>query len=150
MTKFYGILSYFFLITVVGSALSYIRIDPIKSRFFLIFSILTGIPFLSFIGQIWFSYFVCLIFLRGIFVILVYFSSLSKIKNLKTPFVFLISLMILLFFFPNIRSNFLGSSLVNFYFDIYWVVFLWIVICLIFFINFARYFLRFSGALRKV
>ena len=66
--------------------LSYFNIDPLKSRFFLIISLLLLSPYISNSVRQLFCYFICLLFLSGIFVIIVYFSSLSNIILKKTRF----------------------------------------------------------------
>ena len=140
----------FFLLSVIRRIIRYINIDPIKSSFFLIFSLLFSIPIISMSIHIWFSYFVCLLFLRGIFVILVYFSSLSKINVTKRHLSFLCFILTLIFLFPNFIFNRNYLNLRDFYYSIYWFIFIFILGILIFFINFRSYFLNFSGALRKV
>lgn len=130
--------------------ISYLNIDPLKSSFFLIFSLLFSLPLITFRIHIWFSYFVCLLFLRGIFVILVYFSSLSKFGLNKNYFWYIclfIRFFLFVFCFCFFNSN---LSLVSFYFEIYFVLFCFILFSLLLFINFRRYFLNFSGALRKI
>lgn len=132
--------------------ISCIVIDPIKRAFFLVISLVFFAPVLSFINYIWFSYFVCLIFLRGVFVIVVYFSSISTFFRFDYGFgfwIFIISIFIFLsgnfvVFFNCLNSlNFIYNS-------IYRGVFVWIIICLLLFINFISFFLNFSGALRKL
>lgn len=140
----------FFLLAILSCVLSYINVDPIKSCFFLIFSLLIVMPLISFFLHIWFSYFICLLFLRGIFVILVYFSSLSKTGNVNTPFYLVAGAASVFFFYPFFYSVFSIVSISNFYYSVYWGMFVWVIFILIFFMNFTRYFLNFSGALRKV
>lgn len=93
--------------------------DPIKRRFFLIFSLLFRIPLMSFRIHIWFSYFVCLLFLSGIFVILVYFSSLSKINLNKSYLYFIVLILSFLFLDFEYIINFSFLNLSGFYFRIY-------------------------------
>jgi hypothetical protein len=69
---------FFVFFSLLVGILCYLRIDPIKSCLYLVLSLILVSPLISLGVQVWFSYFVCLVFLRGIFVILVYFSSLSK------------------------------------------------------------------------
>lgn len=145
-----SILKLFFILSILRGIISYINLDPIKRSFFLIFSLLFCIPLISIRIHIWFSYFVCLLFLRGIFVILVYFSRLSKI-NLNKSYLPLVCLVLsFIFLGPNyiFRREYLGLS--GFYYRIYWYVFIFILSVLLFFINFSSYYLNFSGALRKV
>ncbi|NP_006953.1 NADH dehydrogenase subunit 6 (mitochondrion) [Caenorhabditis elegans] len=140
----------FFVLAVLSSIISYINIDPMKSSFFLIFSLLFSMPVISMSMHIWFSYFICLLFLSGIFVILVYFSSLSKINVVKSYMAVFLLLLSMLYFSPTVLtySSYLGLS--GFYYSIYWFIFCFILVCLLFFMNFSSYFLNFSGALRKV
>nr|ACB06088.1 NADH dehydrogenase subunit 6 [Caenorhabditis sinica] len=140
----------FFILAILSSVISYMNIDPMKSSFFLIFSLLFSMPIISMSVHIWFSYFICLLFLSGIFVILVYFSSLSKINVVKSYMTLLLLLVSILYFSPTslVYSSYLGLS--GFYYSIYWFIFSFILICLLFFMNFSSYFLNFSGALRKV
>nr|YP_009391065.1 NADH dehydrogenase subunit 6 [Caenorhabditis macrosperma]ARV88330.1 NADH dehydrogenase subunit 6 [Caenorhabditis macrosperma] len=140
----------FFILAVFSSVVSYINIDPMKSSFFLIFSLLFSMPIISMSMHIWFSYFICLLFLSGIFVILVYFSSLSKINVVKSYLSLLVLLFSIFYFSPSFTyfSSYLGLS--GFYYSIYWFIFFFILVCLLFFMNFSSYFLNFSGALRKL
>nr|YP_003433743.1 NADH dehydrogenase subunit 6 [Cylicocyclus insigne]ACX85109.1 NADH dehydrogenase subunit 6 [Cylicocyclus insigne] len=141
----------FFLgVSLLSGVLSYMNMDPMKSSFFLILSMLMCMPMLSFSGYVWFSYFICLLFLSGIFVILVYFSSLSKI-NLVKSYLVLLSLLLSLFVIKISYNNMLYSVSLNvFYYSIFWVMIVFILLILLFFMNFTSYFLNFSGALRKV
>lgn len=144
------IIYWFILLSLFFCSIRYLNIDLIKRRFFLIFSLLTRIGLLSFSIHIWYSYFICLLFLRGIFVILVYFSSLSKINFVSRKgviFRFLVSLLFLTLLLILWSEN---LSLNNFYYNVYWFQFIYIILVLLFFINFCSYFLNFSGALRKV
>lgn len=128
--------------------MSFVIFDPIKSSFFLIFSLLCVIPLLSLFGYLWFSYFVCLLFLSGIFVILVYFSSLSKLVFVRSNFVFLVFLLSFLNFFVSF-VDLIFLNLNVFYFLVYLYLLVFILLTLVFFMNFSSYFLSFSGALRK-
>nr|UXK95566.1 NADH dehydrogenase subunit 6 [Macropostrongyloides spearei] len=142
--------NFFLSVSLLGGVMSYLSMDPMKSSFFMILSMLMCMPMLSFSGYIWFSYFVCLLFLSGIFVILVYFSSLSKINLVKSYLVFLsllLSFIILGLSYNNILYN---ISLSVFYYSIFWVLIVYILVILLVFMNFTSFFLNFSGALRKV
>nr|YP_009019470.1 NADH dehydrogenase subunit 6 [Chabertia erschowi]AHA52600.1 NADH dehydrogenase subunit 6 [Chabertia erschowi] len=141
----------FFLgFSLLSGVISYLNMDPMKSSFFLILSMLMCMPMLSFSGYVWFSYFICLLFLSGIFVILVYFSSLSKINLVKSYLVFLsflLSLLILSVSYNNVVFS-LGLSVL--YYSVFWIILMYILIVLLLFMNFTSFFLNFSGALRKV
>nr|YP_002725714.1 NADH dehydrogenase subunit 6 [Ancylostoma caninum]ACL50540.1 NADH dehydrogenase subunit 6 [Ancylostoma caninum]QTJ30048.1 NADH dehydrogenase subunit 6 [Ancylostoma caninum] len=142
--------SFFLVVSLVGGVMSYMNMDPMKSSFFLILSMLMCMPMLSFSGYVWFSYFICLLFLSGIFVILVYFSSLSKINMVKSYLVVLS--LIFSFFVISLNYNMVLSnvSLSVFYYKVFWMIILYILFILLFFMNFTSFFLNFSGALRKV
>nr|YP_009550275.1 NADH dehydrogenase subunit 6 [Heterorhabditis indica]YP_817449.1 NADH dehydrogenase subunit 6 [Heterorhabditis bacteriophora]ABJ80693.1 NADH dehydrogenase subunit 6 [Heterorhabditis bacteriophora]AZU95934.1 NADH dehydrogenase subunit 6 [Heterorhabditis bacteriophora]QAA11079.1 NADH dehydrogenase subunit 6 [Heterorhabditis indica]QAA11091.1 NADH dehydrogenase subunit 6 [Heterorhabditis bacteriophora] len=140
---------FFFVVSLVFSVLSYLNFDPMKSSFFLVFSLIFSTPLMSFGMHVWFSYFVCLLFLSGVFVILVYFSSLSKIsisKGYLSVFCFVLSF---LFLVPSFMPELSYLSMTGFYFSVYWFIFFYVVMMLLFFMNFSSYFLGFSGALRK-
>ncbi|VDM59155.1 unnamed protein product [Angiostrongylus costaricensis] len=62
MNKFVDSVDFMLLISLSFCVLSYVNRDPIKSSFFLVFSMLFCIPVMSFVSYV------------GIFVILVYFS----------------------------------------------------------------------------
>nr|YP_001905896.1 NADH dehydrogenase subunit 6 [Toxocara canis]ACF06383.1 NADH dehydrogenase subunit 6 [Toxocara canis]CAL69965.1 NADH dehydrogenase subunit 6 [Toxocara canis] len=143
-------LMYFFLLAIFSCALSYVNLDPMKSCFFLIFSLLMVMPLISFFLHVWFAYFICLLFLSGIFVILVYFSSLSKIGSAETPFYTVGVILTVCLFFPFFYGIFSSVSFNNLYYSVYWGVLVWVILILIFFMNFTSYFLNFSGALRKL
>lgn len=142
------LISIFIFLSLFFSIFCYLRIDPIKSCLFLVLSLLTISPILSFGVQIWFRYFVCLIFLRGIFVILVYFSRLSKYNfyNFSFPFLIILGLIFIPFFFIQGQENYLFRL----YFYNFFYLFLYIIFFLLLFMNFTSYFLNFSGALRKI
>lgn len=138
----------FLSLSLLIRVIRFIIFDPIKSSFFLIFSLLLRIPILSLLSLVWFSYFVCLLFLRGIFVILVYFSSLSKLVFVSRNL--LLVLLALTFLFQVLSfSDQDFVSLRTFYNIVYLPLLLLILLVLILFINFRSYFLNFSGALRK-
>ncbi|XGW34253.1 hypothetical protein V3C99_018246, partial [Haemonchus contortus] len=142
------------MVAMLISVLSYLSVDPIKRRFFLILTLLLRMPVLSFRGNVWFVYFVCLLFLRGIFVILVYFSSLSRVKYKKIYFVYLLGLMLLIIgIIIIVLKKDLDQSIVGineFYYNVYWLMLIFILLTLLLFIRFVRYYLNFSGALRKI
>nr|YP_010415411.1 NADH dehydrogenase subunit 6 [Allodiplogaster sp. MY-2022]URY63361.1 NADH dehydrogenase subunit 6 [Allodiplogaster sp. MY-2022] len=141
-------LLYFFVLAVFMGIMSFVMFDPIKSSFFLIFSLLLSMPLISMFSFIWFSYFICLLFLSGVFVILVYFSSLSKLVFIKSNLVWVLIIMSYL----NYYYYYFDYSILNmkcFYFSIYLYILLYILLVLVCFMNFSSYFLSFSGALRK-
>nr|YP_009186334.1 NADH dehydrogenase subunit 6 [Parastrongyloides trichosuri]BAT21175.1 NADH dehydrogenase subunit 6 [Parastrongyloides trichosuri] len=129
---------------------SFLMMDPMKSSFFLVFSLLVCMPMVSFFTFVWYSYFICLLFLSGVFVIVVYFSSLSSFYYFNYSFSFFVFLISFFVFSPIFVV--VGSSLgINiFYYDVYFLFFILIVCCLLFFMNFVSVFLCYGGALRKI
>ncbi|QCP88382.1 NADH dehydrogenase subunit 6 (mitochondrion) [Haemonchus contortus] len=142
------------MVAMLMSVLSYLSVDPMKSSFFLILTLLLSMPVLSFSGNVWFVYFVCLLFLSGIFVILVYFSSLSSVKYKKMYFVNLLGLMLLMIgMMMVVLKKDLDQSMVGmneFYYNVYWLMLIFILLTLLLFMSFVSYYLNFSGALRKI
>ena len=134
------------MLSLFISFLCYLSVDPIKSCLYLVLSLILATPYLSLVNETWFSYFVCIVFLRGIFVILVYFTSMSKYNfyNFRLGFLILMGL----FFVPNFSLN-SKLSLFRLYYFQYLYLFGFLLLILIYFINFSRYFLNYSGALRK-
>lgn len=133
-------------LSIFMSFLCYLSVDPIKSCLYLVLSLILLTPYLSLVNEVWFSYFVCIVFLRGIFVILVYFTRISKYNFYKFQFSILIFLGFI--FIPIFKiTSFL--SLYSLYYQNFSILFIFLLGSLIYFINFSSYFLNYSGALRK-
>nr|YP_009162841.1 NADH dehydrogenase subunit 6 [Gnathostoma spinigerum]AKM22106.1 NADH dehydrogenase subunit 6 [Gnathostoma spinigerum] len=129
----------------------YYMSDPMKSSFFLILSLLGIVPLISMSGSVWYSYFICLLFLSGIFVILVYFSSLSSVIGFFKPLFFLLVVLSFLMLIFCLPTYLVGVVLMNnFYWSFNFFVFFWLVFVLLFFMNFTSYFVGMSGSLRSV
>nr|YP_009026505.1 NADH dehydrogenase subunit 6 [Rhigonema thysanophora]AGZ90413.1 NADH dehydrogenase subunit 6 [Rhigonema thysanophora] len=143
-------LSLFFFVSLCGCVLSYANINPMKSSLFLVLSVLFLTPLVSFGSSIWFSYFICLLFLSGVFVIIIYFSSLSKMGGASSFSPLILFFLTCLVFSPFLSLGQGGLSVNNFYFSIYWVLLFWLIFILLGYMNFISYYLSFSGALRKV
>lgn len=137
---------YFVFLSLFISLLCYLSIDPIKSCLYLVLSLILLTPYLSLINEVWYSYFICIIFLSGIFVILVYFTSISKYIFHKLNLGFFILLGV--YFIPGVYISFY-ITLNSLYFKNFFILFLFLLLNLIYFINFSRYFLNYRGALRK-
>nr|YP_009243342.1 NADH dehydrogenase subunit 6 [Heterakis beramporia]AMR36309.1 NADH dehydrogenase subunit 6 [Heterakis beramporia] len=143
-------MSLFFVVALISCIYSYLNINPMKSSLLLVLTMLMFMPLLSFFVVSWYSYFICLLFLSGVFVILVYFSGFSKMVSLNVSSGgFLLLLTLLLF----VGSGYMYNSCLdinNFYYDVNWFLFFCLVVFLLFFMNFVSYFLGFVGALRKL
>nr|YP_007183176.1 NADH dehydrogenase subunit 6 [Dictyocaulus eckerti]AFV32095.1 NADH dehydrogenase subunit 6 [Dictyocaulus eckerti] len=130
---------------------SYVNVDPIKSCFFLILSMICSMVFLSSASYVWYSYFVCLLFLSGVFVILVYFSSLSNFLY-KCSYLFFV-VFLFSFFYCCVSmdlSLMKNVSMMCFYYYICIPVIIFLTFFLLFYINFMSFYLSFSGALRSL
>nr|YP_009352225.1 NADH dehydrogenase subunit 6 [Gnathostoma nipponicum]AQX44513.1 NADH dehydrogenase subunit 6 [Gnathostoma nipponicum] len=143
----------FFMIicSVFFGVMCYYMSDPMKSSFFLVLSLLGIVPLISMSYSVWYSYFICLLFLSGIFVILVYFSSLSGVVGFFKPLFFLLvvlSFFMLVFYMPFYLGDWVLMN--NFYWSFNCYVFFWLVFVLIFFMNFTSYFVGLSGGLRSI
>lgn len=130
--------------------LFYLSIDPLKGRMYLVVSLIFISFILSFGLCVWYSYFVCLVFLSGVFIIMVYFSRLSNFNFFYIPLKWLCVLFLLL-----VSSSFVffGGSLLSVgevYYDVYLFIIVYLVVCLGFFLNFVSYFLVWGTALRSM
>nr|YP_003433830.1 NADH dehydrogenase subunit 6 [Metastrongylus salmi]ACX85145.1 NADH dehydrogenase subunit 6 [Metastrongylus salmi] len=142
--------NFFLFLSVFCCLVSYLNYDPMKSSFFLIFSMIFCMPGMVFFNYTWFSYFICMLFLSGIFVILVYFSSMSSLLSFK-PYLYVVGffLTLLLFFFVIVGKG-VGLGLNLFYYTVNVGVLVYLVFVLLFFMNFLSYYMGFSGALRSI
>nr|YP_009229280.1 NADH dehydrogenase subunit 6 [Allodiplogaster sudhausi]ALT06543.1 NADH dehydrogenase subunit 6 [Allodiplogaster sudhausi] len=138
------------LFSLIFCSLSFFNKDPMKSMLFLIFALMLSMGNMSFSMHIWYSYFVSLLFLSGIFVILVYFSSLSKFNYLKIKGVFLSFIITTLVVgeFLFLYMNMLSLSV--FYYYLFMIFMMFILSSLLFFMSSSSYFLSYSSALRKI
>lgn len=144
--KAVGFFFIFLLLSLLISLFCYLSVDPIKSCLYLVLSLILITPYLSMLNEVWYSYFICIIFLRGIFVILVYFTRISKYIFHKLSFSFLVFFG--LFFIPFILFKY-SLTLNYLYYKSFFYLFIFLLINLIYFINFSSYFLNYRGALRK-
>ena len=143
-------MKWFMMLSVFMCLFMYLRMDPIKGRFFLVLGLLNVAPIISMNLHVWYTYYICLLFLRGVFVILVYFSRLSKFVYLRRPF-WLLSLFLVVLrgvdYFVKVEGY---LSINRFYYRVYLLCFLIIIFSLLFFINFTSYFLSLRVAIRKI
>nr|YP_007890344.1 NADH dehydrogenase subunit 6 [Bursaphelenchus mucronatus]AGC41352.1 NADH dehydrogenase subunit 6 [Bursaphelenchus mucronatus] len=142
------IFMYFFIFILLVCYFSLMSFDPFKSCLLMILSLMLMSFILSFSKFIWVSYFVCLLFLSGIFVILIYFSSLSSFFFFFSNY-FIVSLILLMNFVFIFIFNFLNFSLSYFFYNIYLMFFFFFILVLFYFLIFLSFFLSFNGALRK-
>lgn len=128
--------------------LSYWRLDPLKSCFFLICSLIFLLPLLGLSSTLWFSFFVCIIFLRGVFVILVYFSGLSSYNfiKLKGVLFFFFSCFVLYTQISITHFNYLNF----FYFNFNLFLLIWLLLVLLVYLLYLSYIINFGAGLRKI
>nr|UFQ24453.1 NADH dehydrogenase subunit 6 [Pingus sinensis] len=136
-----------FFFTVLMLVMSYLSFDPMKSSFFLVFSLVCLAPIISLMSGVWYAYYISLLFLSGVFVLLVYFSSISKFSFLEIPYWWLVGLMGFLVYLGFFMWLVLEDLLICMGY-IFWF-FLLIFFVLILFLNFVSYYVYTSGGLRK-
>jgi NADH-ubiquinone oxidoreductase chain 6 len=121
---------------------------PLSRALYLILSLIIISPLLSLINHQWFIYLMLILFLRGIFVIIIYFSRLSTFSYKYTRGL-LVFFIIYLFFFPFIIYLLLNKniSLLFMFERLYIIVFL--IVSLIILMLFSRYFLSQRIAIRR-
>nr|ABY21268.1 NADH dehydrogenase subunit 6 [Enterobius vermicularis] len=139
----------FTFLSVYMCVLFYYNSDPMKGSFFLVLSLAFIVPVVSYGGHVWYSYFICLVFLSGVFVILVYFSSLSTFMFMGSSFV-LYLLMVCFFVGWSGEFMFCDSGLSEFYEDFFFFMVYFIIIVLTSFLGFASYYMGVSVAMRKM
>lgn len=137
------------------SVLRFVRADPMKRALFLVGSLIFLLPPISYSLHVWYRYYICLLFLSGIFVVIVYFSSLRGFRvyeyGLRMMIFVRVGLGTVLSGGAIEHQVYLDRNSLNFIVeDVYWFVYVWVVGVLLIFLGFMRYFLSFEGALRKI
>nr|WGC93661.1 NADH dehydrogenase subunit 6 [Mansonella perstans] len=131
---FYYLLYCSFFVSVLMFCFSFLEWDPLKSSVLMCLGILFMSCYISLGLHVWYSYFVILIFLSGVFSLLTYFCSLSNFSDYNNYFylfvVLIFSLFILVFFFDydffffcHLDFNFLYIYYDFNYYYIFWIVF---------------------------
>lgn len=138
------------LLSIFMCIIFYFGLDPMKCRFFLVLSLGLISPVISFGIHVWYAYYICMIFLSGVFVILVYFSSLSKFSYMKKPFWFVLFLLGLCGSDLMFEVLHFYEGLNEFYYDCFWFVMCYLVFLLVFFLNFVSYYLSVGVAIRRM
>lgn len=130
--------------------LFYLSIDPLKGSIYLVMSLILVSFVLSYGVCVWYSYYICLVFLRGVFIIIVYFSRLSRFKYFFVRSKFICVVLLALVSCSVLSFGGSRLSLRVLYYDVYLYVIVYFVICLLFFLNFISYFLVWGVALRRM
>nr|YP_010618317.1 NADH dehydrogenase subunit 6 [Clavinema parasiluri]WAX01695.1 NADH dehydrogenase subunit 6 [Clavinema parasiluri] len=144
-----------FSIALVMSLLSFVSLDPMKGALFLVGSLMFLLPVISYSLHVWYSYYICLLFLSGVFVVIVYFSSLSVFVFYDYGYIVVFGSVVIAIFLmwkgdAQMLMYFGSSSLGLVVVDWYLFIYVWVVLVLFIFLSFMSYFLTFEGALRKV
>lgn len=141
-------------ICVLGSIfmcfLFYLSMDPLKGRIYLVMSLILVSFILSYGVCVWYSYYICLVFLSGVFIIMVYFSRLASFKYFFVRAKFLCILLGVLVRCRVLSFGGSGLGLRVLYYDVYLYVIIYLVVSLLFFLNFVSYFLVWGVALRRM
>nr|WAX01711.1 NADH dehydrogenase subunit 6 [Philometra sp. HZ-2022] len=138
-------------LSLAMSLLSFLSLDPMKSALALVGSLMFLLPVISQSLHVWYSYYICLLFLSGIFVVIVYFSSLSSFVMYEygwSIFIF-VSLVSAMNYSGSVEEYSSKSGLCFVVVDEYWYIYMWMFFILFMFLGFVSYFLTFEGALRK-
>nr|YP_010837674.1 NADH dehydrogenase subunit 6 [Mansonella sp. 'DEUX']WGC93683.1 NADH dehydrogenase subunit 6 [Mansonella sp. 'DEUX']WGC93695.1 NADH dehydrogenase subunit 6 [Mansonella sp. 'DEUX'] len=134
----FNFFSYFlycsFFISMLVFCFSFLEGDPLKSSVLMCLGILFMSCYISLGLHVWYSYFVILVFLSGVFSLLTYFCSLSNFNSYNNYFYLIVVLFFLLFifyfffdydffFFCHLDLNFLCIYYDFNYYYIFWIVF---------------------------
>jgi hypothetical protein len=137
-------------LSVVFCYLRFISTDPLKGAYCLIFSRLFVAVFFSVFSYSWISYFLVLLFLSGVFFLMVYLSSLCS-KG-----VYVVGGVVWFFFccfYIGVRYyfvSFCGFGIVKYFLGGFIFYFFWVFVFLFFLFFIIRYYFRlFRGALRN-
>nr|WGC93707.1 NADH dehydrogenase subunit 6 [Mansonella sp.] len=131
---FYYLLYCSFFISVLMFCFSFLEWDPLKSSVAMCLGILFMSCYVSLGLHVWYSYFIILIFLSGVFSLLTYFCSLSNFSSYDNYFYLFVVLFFLLlvfvflfdfdFFFCYLDLNFLCVYYDFSYYYVFWIVFI--------------------------
>nr|UWI71768.1 NADH dehydrogenase subunit 6 [Strongyloides fuelleborni fuelleborni] len=128
---------------------SYINMDPLKSCLLLVLSMAVMLPVLGITSHAWYAYFVCMLFLSGIFVIMVYFSSLCNYLHVSHNMGLLALALLLISLTVIYNYNWCLMNLSTFYYSVYFNWMLFIIVVMLIFMNIINLLITGKGALRK-
>lgn len=128
---------------------SYRSNNPFGRAFYLIISLLFFSPVICSISYSWSVYLILIVFLRGVFVIVVYVCTIGSWINKRVRFSFFL-LRFILFLTPLILPFIVRNTHVSLYFGgNYLFIMGFTVIFLGFCVLFISYMLQFNAAIRK-
>lgn len=137
-----------FVLSSFFAYLSFLNNNPLISAIFLILSLIIISPLLSILYSSWYIYLFVIIFLRGLFIIIVYVTSISswryKRVNFSLSFIFFIFI-----FYPYILFTIDINNISLIIRPYYLGLVLYIVIFLLYLIGFCSYILSAGSAIRK-
>lgn len=139
----------FFLFRKIFILLSYKSNNPLSRCLFLIVSLVFISPYLVLYIPSWIIFLFLILFVTGILIIILYFTSIRSYFYLYVPFYFFL-LFFLVLFLPYNLFFFLN----NYFYLLFLSEFLSLVFLLFFFllalVIFSRYLLRYRSAMRKM
>lgn len=147
---FFLVLLYFgILLSVIFFFIRFLDSDPLKRCLIICVGILFISCYMSLGIHSWYSYFIVLIFLRGIFSLLTYFCSICNYNMFFSYYYwFIFSLFFVffcLFFDLDYFCFFSDANFVIIYYDFNYYYVFWIVFVLLLLLNLIRF--SFSGGL---
>lgn len=146
-----NILYLFYLVAIFMCFFSVIGGDPLKRAFFLIGSCLRGVIFFSVFVSSWLCYFLVLLFLRGIFFIIVYLARLCSLRVVELISSFwVLVLRVYLRAGTYIIVGRFDYGIVKYFLGGFFIYFFWVFLMLFYlFFVISYYFSSFRGALRN-
>lgn len=138
----------FYLLLVLLLFSGYKSNNPLVRALCVVLSLVVASPLVIVIVHQWFIYTTIMLFLRGILVIVVYFSSL-RTYSFKVVVGGNLILIIGLIFYPFIMLHFSNTNIGVIFTPINLIILLFILSSLLILINFTRYILSRGGAIRR-
>nr|YP_010938366.1 NADH dehydrogenase subunit 6 [Mansonella ozzardi]WLE64572.1 NADH dehydrogenase subunit 6 [Mansonella ozzardi]WLV27608.1 NADH dehydrogenase subunit 6 [Mansonella ozzardi]WLW41718.1 NADH dehydrogenase subunit 6 [Mansonella ozzardi]WLW41742.1 NADH dehydrogenase subunit 6 [Mansonella ozzardi]WLW41754.1 NADH dehydrogenase subunit 6 [Mansonella ozzardi] len=141
---FYVLMYCSFFFSVLMFCFSCLEWNPLKSCVSLCLGILFMSCYISLGLHVWYSYFIILIFLSGVFSLLTYFCSMSNFSYYENYFyifvMFFVVLLFFLFFFDyDFFSHYLDFNFLCVYYDFNYYYIFWVISLLLLFLNLISY-----------
>lgn len=147
--KNYRFLMIFYILSYIFMYYSYISNNPLTSCLFLIIGILFVVPVVSGYIPVWILYLFVILFLTGILIIVLYFTSLRVITHFYLSSLKYI-LLIGFFFYPSFYFLFGGLWFGVIFISEFFLLILLLLFVLISLMIFRSYILRCRNALRNI
>nr|AJI44488.1 NADH dehydrogenase subunit 6 [Acrobeles complexus] len=139
-------------LSVLAATSSYVAINPMSSSLYFVLAFIFVLPILGSITYIWVAYLVALLFMSGVFVLLVYFAGISKIyyKPVSGVFVLIVFHLLFMLFFPFILVTPLDLNMSFLYEPEQLLMVVFIVIVLLLYMMFVSYLLGSGSSMRRL